>query len=219
MIDPQELFWSFAEYGKDYASGNDPIPEFNSKMNESQFFLFDLLSTEYDRNERIRIILEPFTRMAPATSDASGVVTFPPGFHRFTGGRYVQGGRTYPLYYAKENEIIMSDFIPQRKASTADGVVYYTYVNDTIKLTPAAPLNFDMFYLVRPSEAKLVYDYSISPDSYVQLGAATVDLEWSRDAYNLILSVLLMKYSLITRDQFKAEIASFGINSDAINKP
>lgn len=219
MISVQNMFWSLAEYGKDYISGNDPIPEFNSKLNEAQRMLFDMVSPEYDRNERVRMLLEPFTRLMPTASDASGVIPFPADFHRVLGGRYSEAGRRYPIYYAKENEIIESDFIPQRKANLSQGKAYITYVNGTMQLTPAEALSFDMSYLAKPTEVKLVYDYTVTPAAYMTLDGDTVDLEWNEDAYNLILSILLLKYSLITKDQFKTEIASYGINVDLINKP
>lgn len=218
MINVQELFWSLAEYGKDYVSGQDPIPEFNNKMNEAQRMAFDMLSPEYDRNERIRILLEPFTREVQVTSSAAGVVTPPSDFHRVLGGLYNEGGRRYPIYYAKENEIIESDFIPQRKANLSQGKAYFKYLNGTLVLTPRVALTFDMSYLKRPTEAKLVYDYNVSQEAYVQLNTTdTVNLEWNYDAYNLILSILLLKYSLITKDAFKTEIANFGISTDKMN--
>lgn len=219
MIPVQEMFWSLAEYGKDYKSGQDPIPEFNSKLNEAQRMVFDMISSEYDKNERVRMLLEPFTRLVSTTSDAGGVVAFPDMFYRVLGGRYTQSGKKYPIYYAKENEIIESDFIPQRKANLANGIAYFTYVNGTIMLTPKVALAFDMSYLARPASVALVYDYDVQPDSYVQLNTTdTIDLEWNYDAYNLILSVLLLKYSLITKSEFETQIATYGINSDLINK-
>lgn len=217
MIDPQELFWSLAEYGKDYISGQDPIPEFNNKLKESERMLFDMLSPEYDRNERIRILLEPFTREIPTTSNASGVVTYPSDFHRVLGGRYTEGGRVYPIYYAKENEITESDFIPQRKANISEGKAYFKYLNGTLVLTPREELSFTMSYLARPTPGQLIYEYNVSQSSYVQVDAATVDLQWNYDAYNLILNILLLKYSLITKDAFKTEIANYGISSDRMN--
>lgn len=217
MIDPQELFWSLAEYGKDYVSGQDPIPEFNNKLKESERMLFDMLSPEYDRNERIRILLEPFTREIDTSSDSSGVVSFPSDFHRVLGGRYTEGGRTYPIYPGKENEIIESDFIPQRRANISEGKAYFKYLNGTLVLTPREGLSFTMSYLARPTLGQLVYDYNVSQSSYVQVAPATIDLEWNHDAYNLILNVLLLKYSLITKDAFKTEIANYGISTDRIN--
>lgn len=220
MINIQNMFWSLAEYGKDYICGNDPIPEFNSKVNEAQRMLFDMIAPEYDRNERIRTILEPFTRIQNVTANAQGVIAYPADMYRVLGGRYTQGLRTYPIYYAKENEIIESDFIPQRKASLTDGRVYITYVNGNIQLTPKTALTFDMSYLAKPSEVKLVYDYTVAQEAYMTLDTVnTVHLQWNNDAYNLILSILLLKYSLITKDQFKTEIASYGINVDLINAP
>lgn len=218
MISPQELFWSLAEYGKDYISGQDPIPEFNSKLAETERMAFDMLSPEYDRNERVRILLEPFTREVPASSDASGVVTYPPDFHRVLGGLYNQGPRRYPIYYAKENEIIESDFIPQRKADLSQGKAYFKYLNGTLILTPRTALTFDMSYLARPTPGKLVYDYNVSQEAFVQLDVVnTVNLEWNYDAYNLLLNILLLKYSLITKDTFKTEIANYGLVSDKMN--
>lgn len=218
MIDPQEMFWSLAEYGKEYISGHDPIPEFNNKLAESERMAFDLLSPEYDKNERVRILLEPFTRLTSVTSNAQGVITPPTGFHRVLGGRYTQGSSRYPIYYAKENEIIESDFIPQRKADLSKGIAYFTYVNGTIVLNPNEALTVDMHWLSRPTPGKLVYDYNVSQASYVQVNAGdTVQLQWNYDAYNLILNILLLKYSLISRDQFKAEIGNMGIMSDKMN--
>lgn len=220
MIAVQDMFWSLAEYGKDYVSGNDPIPEFNSKLNEAQRMLFDMVAPEYDRNERVRTLLEPFTRYLPTESDATGSIPFPPDFHRVLGGRYTESGRRYPIYYAKENEIIESEFIPQRKADLAGGKAYITYVNGTMQLTPREALSFDMSYLAKPATVELVYDYTVTPEAYMTVDTGdTVNLEWNYDAYNLILSILLLKYSLITKDQFKTEIASYGINVDLINKP
>ena len=218
MIPVQNMFWSLAEYGKDYISGNDPIPEFNSKLNEAQRMLFDMISPEYDRNERVRMLLEPFTRLLPTSSDASGIVPFPADFHRVLGGRYTQDGKRYQIYYAKENEIIESDFIPQRKADLSKGIAYFTYVNGTIRLTPQEAISLDLSYLARPSEVKLVYDYNTTPASFVQLNTTdTVNLEWNYDAYNLILNILLLKYSLITKDAFKTEIANYGLSIDRMN--
>lgn len=218
MIPIQNMFWSFAEYGKDYISGNDPIPEFNSKVNEAQWMAFDLLSPEYDKNERVRILLEPFTRLVATSSNAQGVVPFPADFNRVLGGRYSQGAKRYPIYYAKENEIIESDFIPQRKADLSRGIAYFTYVNGTIRLSPQTTLSLDLSYLARPSEVKLVYDYATTPSSFLQLDTvSTVNLDWNYDAYNLILNCLLLKYSLITKDAFKTEIANYGLSADKMN--
>lgn len=218
MIAPQELFWSVAEYGKEYKSGHDPIPEFNSKMNEAQRMAFDMLSPEYDKNERVRILLEPFTRLTPVTSDAAGVITPPADFHRVLGGRYTDNGKRWQIYYAKENEIIESDFIPQRKADLARGIAYFTYVNGTVILNPNSALTLDMHWLKRPTPAKLVYDYNVSPQAFVQLNTVdTVNLEWNYDAYNLLLSIMLLKYSLISRDQFQTEIGNMGLLLDKMN--
>lgn len=218
MINVQELFWSLAEYGKDYVSGHDPIPEFNGKLNEAQRVAFDWLSPEYDKNERVRLLLEPFTRLTTEVSDANGIITPPVGFHRLLGGRYTQGTSRWPIYYSKENEIDESDFIPQRKADLSKGIAYFTYVNGTIVLKPNTSITLDMHWLSRPPDAKLVYDYNVSQAQYVQLDAVnTVNLQWSYDAYELLLNILLLKYSLISRDQFKAEIGNLGLNLDKMN--
>lgn len=218
MIDVQELFWSLAEYGKEYVSGHDPIPEFNSKLNEAQRTAFDWLSPEYDKNERVRLLLEPFTRLTTVTSDTDGVIIPPAGFHRVLGGRYTHGSSRWPIYYSKENEIDESDFIPQRKADLSKGIAYFTYINGSIVLKPNTSIELDMHWLARPSNARLVYDYNVAQDKYVQLDSVnTQNLEWSYDAYDLILNILLLKYSLISRDQFKTEIGSIGLNLDKMN--
>jgi hypothetical protein len=220
MINVQEMFWSLAEYGKDYVSGEDPIGEFNNKLAESQKMAFDMLAPEYDKNERIRVMLDPFVKMVTTTSNASGVIPKPIAFYRAIGGNFTIGGRNYPLYYAKTNEIINSDFIPQRKADISKGVAYITYVNDSITLSPKVAQAIDLYYLSVPQEAKLVYTYSVSRAAYVTVNAVdTVNLEWGEDAYNLILSILLLKYSLITRDEFKLQIGTYGINNDLMHKP
>lgn len=219
MINPQDMLWSLGDYAKDYQSGMNPVPEFNTKLNESQQMLFDILSPEYDRNERVRSLLEPLVKSAKVTSLASGVITPPDGFHRVLGGRYSQGSKRYPIYYAKENEIIESDFIPQRKADLSKGIAYFTYMNGSLILTPNTVLEIDMVYLANPAPAKLVYNYSATPQSYVQLDTVnTNNLDWNNNASGLILSILLMKYGVIGRDQLKMELGNFGISIDPISR-
>lgn len=217
MIDIQEIFWSFAESSKDYVSGQDPIPEFNSQMHAAQYMLFDILTPEYRKNERVRSLLEPFTRVQPVTSDSAGVLTKPADLHMVLGGSYDSNGKRYKIYYAQENEIIESDFIPQRKADLDRGIAYFTYVNDIIQLHPKSPIPLELNYLVRPSVPKLVYSYAVTPAAFVQKDSSSVDLEWNMNAYNLLLSALLVKYSIISRDQFKIELGNFGLTIDKMN--
>lgn len=223
MIRTEEMFLSLAEYGKDYYCGNDPIPEFNSKLNEAQNMLFDLLSAQYDYNERTRILLRPFIKSpnSPLQSNSSGVITsLPSMFNRFLSCTYTYQGKRYQMYYAKDNEFIEADFIPQRKADISKGIAYVNYNNGVLRVIPRIELSIDLTYVAYPSEVKLVYDYNVSRNSFAQVNEAqTVNLEWNEDAYNLLLSALLLKYSLIDKDQFKTEIANYMLSGDLINRP
>lgn len=217
MIKVSDIFKSLSEYAGDYVSGMNPIVEFNSKLNEVQKDMVASTFPLYDKNERIRTILEPFVKNTTGTT--SGTIPKPNGMNRVLGIMATANGEQFPLYYAKENELISQSFIPQRKADFTKRIGYYRVAGTDISIIPSETCEYSMSYLVNPKEASLKYEYlAISSGETSLVETGSVDLEWDSNSFNLILNWMLLKYGVMNRDQFLTEISSYGLNSDLINK-
>jgi len=112
MISILNLFDSVCHALPNYKSGVNPMPEFNSKVNEAQKELMDAIAVKYDQNERIRTLLDPF--VLNATGTAVGSIVKPTGFYRALGITLTHATKTIPVYQAKENELIAQDYLPQQ---------------------------------------------------------------------------------------------------------
>lgn len=217
MILILDIFNSLCENIPDYASGMNPMPEFNDKVNESQKEIMDIIASQYDRNERIRTLLSPFVVLVSGTS--SGTIVKPTGFYRTLGITVTSNSKTIPLYYSKENELINLDYIPQRKADFSRGIGYYRESGASIKVIPSTSVPYEMYYIREPLDASL--DFTYADIGAGEMGLTTtgiVNLEWNEDAYNLIISCLLRKYGIISREQFLSEVGNIGLQQDLINQ-
>lgn len=218
MILIRDIFNSLCENIPDYASGMNPMPEFNDKVNEAQKEIMDFIATQYDRNERIRILLDPF--IENVSGNTSGSINKPTGFYRALGITVTSGSKTVPLFQAKENELIEQEYIPQRKADFTKGIGYYKQAGTDITVIPSTTVPYKMFYMREPLDANLNFEYTTLATTEVALTETdVVNLEWNEDAYNLLMNWLLRKYGIITREQFLENIANMGLQQDLINKP
>lgn len=217
MIPVVEIFNALCQSVPDYKSGVNPMPEFNTKLNESQKEIMDYIAPQYDRNERIRTLLDPFVNTSTGTS--SGTIAKPTGFYRTLGITVVSSSKTIPLYQAKENELISQDFIPQRKADFSRGIGYYKQAGLSITVIPSTAVPYEMYYLREPIDANLEFAYTtLVSDELALAPTSVVDLEWNDSAFNLIMNWLLRKYGLITREQFYTQLGAMGIQQDLINQ-
>jgi|SRR5215217_674229 len=216
MILTIDIFNSFCEYAKSNVVGTNPMAEFNNKLNESQKEVMDLVAPGYDKTERVRTLLQPFVITASGT--ASGTFSKPSNMYRVLGLSGASGGKNFPIFHAKENELIEYSFIPQRKADITRGIVYYKQGSGSITLIPNSSISYTMFYLKNPTNANLEFTYTALPSSEMALTpTGIVNLEWNADAFNIILYKLLQKYGLVTRDEFMTQVANYGIDSDVLN--
>lgn len=216
MILTIDIFNSFCEYAKSNVVGVDPMFEFNNKLNEAQKEVMDLVAPGYDKTERVRTLLQPF--VITVTGNSTGSFAKPTTMYRILGMSGTSAGKTFPIFQAKENELIEYSFIPQRKADIARGIVYYKTTAGTITLIPTGSIAYTMFYLKNPTNANLEFTYTALATSEMALTpTGVVNLEWNADAFNIILYKLLQKYGLVTRDEFMTQVANYGIDSDVLN--
>lgn len=217
MISIVSFFDSVAQYAADHYVGLNPMPEFVIHVNESQREIMDLICPQYDRNERIRVLMDPFVKKVNGT--ASGTIAKPSDYYRALSITATFNNSVIPVYQAKENELIEQDWIPQRKADFAKRIAYYKQAGPVITVIPSTSVPYEMYYAVRPTDISLDFDYAdIGNGEQGLVPTDVVDLEWNPDAFGLLLNWVLRKYGLIEREQFLLEIANYGIDADLIQR-
>ena len=221
MINVQSLFHSFCEYAKDYKAGPDPVPEWNSKLQEAQLELMDAVAPLYDLNERIRTLMRPFIKPHNGVTDTLGFVAVPGDLYRMIGSiNATYNSNTFPVKFSYESGVVINSRIPQRAPSLAKRIAYFHYTEGGIQLYPRQAFTVSFHYIAKPASAAIAYKRMINPatdEHVIELDTDnTVDLEWNDDAYNLLLFILLEKYGLVTKDQLLIEYGKLGVNSDLI---
>jgi hypothetical protein len=83
-----------------------------------------------------------------------------------------------------------------------------------VQLYPQQAINYQLFYLVYPTTALLVFSYQLVNGEYVQIydPLNSVDLAWDMNASNLLLYMLLEKYGISSRDDLLQEYGKVGID-------
>lgn len=217
MISILSLFNSVCQAIPDYKAGVNPIPEFLVKVNDAQKELMDAIAVRYDQNERIRTLLDPF--VVTVTGTANGTITKPSGFYRTLGITVTSGGNTIPAYQAKENELIDQAYIPQRKASLANGIAYYKQAGTSITVIPSTSVPYTMYYLRSPAAAVLAFTYGDLGNGELALSASTTtNLEWDESAYNMILNLVLRRYGVTGKDELTLQVSNSDIANDLIRE-
>jgi hypothetical protein len=218
MIPVIKVFNAICNYAPEKYFGPNPMPEFNSMLNEVQNDLADMVFPQYDRNERIRTLVTPFV-VSSTGSSTSGVISKPNGFYRALSIRITSGGAEIPLSYAKENELIDEIYIPQRKMDINKGIAYYQDYGSTILVLPSGDYPYKMMYLSRPSAANL--DFVLGDIGTGEMGlipSDVVDLAWNENAFSIILHLLRFKYGVGDKDAFLAEVGRLGLGMDLVNQ-
>lgn len=213
MIKTYNFLWlRLADYAKKYQSGFDTEEEFNGKLSEVQLELMNDLSPYYPVNEKVRGILEPFVRKATGSSTVTGRIDKPENFNRVLALRT----GNIPVSPTNEGELVMSSIIPQRRPNIIKGIVNYLTYENKIQLTPEVQLQYELYYLIYPPEAKIAFTYTIDPvsgeDTMTVDLANTIDLVWDKNAANIILYMMMEKYGVSSREDLIREYGRLGIN-------
>ena len=223
MINTYEFLWKrLADYAKKFQSGMDVVDEFNTRLAEVQLELVNTLAPYYQVNEKVRSIMSIWVRSLSGTSSSTGLIVRPPvvdgvEFMRVLSMGYVNstGLMSFDISQTTEGEIVIANRIPQRRPSIAKRIVNYVSVGNTIQLYPQQAIQYSMFYLVYPKEAKIAFAYtSIDDEDVMTLDVAnTVNLAWDKTAANIILYMMMEKYGVGNREMLLVEYGKLGINA------
>lgn len=222
MIKIYDFLWKrLADYGKKFQSGMDVVDDFNTKIDEVQLEVINDLSPYYQANELVRGMINAWVRRIVSVSNASGIINRPTvsgeEFMRVLSLGVVDdaGSYRFEINPYLENEITIAQRLPQRKPSIAKRIVCYVPFDNSIQLYPEEAINYAMYYLIYPKQAKIAFTYTSTADEDVMTydQANSVDLVWDKNASNIILYKLLEKYGISSREMLLAEYAKLGIQT------
>jgi len=216
MIDVLYIWNRLADYGQKYMSGTDKVDAFNSKLAEVQAEVYNDLSPYYETNIKVRDILRPWAKKLTGTA-TSGVITATVASYEFD--RVISIGITIAGAFFGANEITEEELvevarIPQRRPDSAKKQVYYlTSGTNIITLAPLEALAYTAYVLVMPKEAKIAFTLTSTDDEDVMTynSAGSTDLEWNKNAQNIIIYKMLEKYGISNRELWLTEYAKLGI--------
>lgn len=220
MIQIYNFLWKrLADYGKKYQSGIDVVDDFNTKIKEIQLEVINDLSPYYQTNELVRGILEVWVREIVSISSGSGLVALPSVgtevFMRALSLGVVNGSGDFlfEINPYTENEVAISQRFPQRKPDVSKRIVGYVNYNKRIQLYPKSAINYQMFYFIYPTEAKIAFTYTTvdGEDIMAYDDANSVNLAWNENAANIILYKLLEKYGISSRELLLNEYGKLGV--------
>ena len=226
MVAIYDFLWlRYIDYAKKYQLQIDAVNDFNSKIDEVQREIISILSEYYQKNDKVRTLLSPFTRRLYDQSDQNGQILFPQrvGVEEQTTEEYYRllglgitdenGKILFSVDKTDEDELIYSYRVPQRKPNADKNAVYYLQYNSVIQLYPEEQFYYVLYYLIYPTTATLVFTYNIVDGEYVQTHDqnSTIDLQWDKNASNLLLYMLLEKYGISSRDELLSEFGRFGV--------
>lgn len=221
MILIYDFIWKrLADYGKKFQSGQDAVDEFNTRIAEVQLEVANDLSPFYQVNELVRGVLAPHVRQVTAVTNGSGLFARP----TVTGEKFmrvlglgvvdVQGNYRFEITPSTENEIGISQRIPQRRPDFTKKIVHYIPIKTDIQLYPKSAINYSMYYMIYPLSAKIAFTYTSTDDEDVMTydAANSTDLAWDDNASNIILYKMLEKYGIVNREAWLAEYSRLGLD-------
>jgi hypothetical protein len=221
MIAIYDFIWKrLIDYGKKFQSGQDAVDEFNTRIKEVQLEVANDLSPFYQVNELVRGVLNTLLRSISGTSNSSGVLSRPV----VTGEKFMRilglgvtdnsGNYRFEITQSNENEIAISQRIPQRRPDLSKKIVNYIPIKTDIQLYPKMAIPYYMYYLIYPLEAKIAFTYTDTQDEDVMTydSANSTDLAWDDNASNIILYKMLEKYGIVNREGWLAEYAKLGLD-------
>lgn len=225
MVDIYGLWKDYIGFCAKYQLQVSTVDDFNQKIKQIQNELFSMLHPHYRKNEFVRSLLEPFLRRIYDISDQNGQLLNPQRvgveeqttevFCRIIGFSVTDGNGNilFPIVKVMESAIGDLQNIPQRQPDLTKNRCYYLSYDNVTQLYPQQSINYMMFYLVYPDEANLAFTYQLVNGEYVQVfdQSSTVNLNWNKNAENLILYMVLEKYGITTRDVTLQEFGKAGI--------
>ena len=232
MVGTYSFLWlRLIDYGKKYQMQAPSVDSFNSALDEVQREAISILAPYYQTNEKVRALLSPFIRRIFDTTDQNGQLLQPrrvsveeettEEFYRVVSMGVTDGNGTtlFPIHQTMENEIALMTLIPQRQPNITKNRAYYINYDDVIQLYPEQSIPYILFYLIYPPTAQLAFTYSVVDGEYIQTfdPLNTFDLQWDRNASNLLLYMLLEKYGISSRDDLLAEFGKLGIQMTLSN--
>ncbi len=229
MIEVLSLWTRVNQYASKYQSGQLVVDAFNSSLAEVQNEVYNDLSPFYQTNEKVRGLLNVWVKSLNDTF-VSGSFEMPSGdgdpqFDRVVSMAITDGANPPVIQYEinpiTEGELVYANRIPQRKPDASKKRVYYLMDGPLIiKTAPnTVALPFLLYYLCYPATAKIAFTYTQTDDEDIMTydAANSVDLEWAKDAFNILLYKMLEKYGIDTRDQWVSEYARIGISKPILN--
>lgn len=226
----QDLWLRVSQYAQKYMSGAQNVATFNGALSEVQNEVFSMLSPYYSTNEKVRGLLAVWVKSINATA-TNGVYSIPSGsndpqFDRVISLAVTDGANPPNIQYEinpiSEGELVYVNRLPQRKPDLTKKRVYFLVdAPTTINFFPkVASLPFFMYYIVFPTEAKIAFTYTETDDEDVMTydSGNSVQLQWTKDARNLILYKMLEKYGVTVREQLLQVYAQLGI-SEMLSQP
>lgn len=209
------------DYIQKYQSGAQQVDYFNTKLAEVQSELFNDFSPLYDKNEKVKMLLDFWVREEVGTSDGDGTITIgtePEIVNRPLSIGYTDTGViVFQIPSISESELVASYRIPQRAPNVTKKTVYYRFnTPNLVKFYPEEAVPFKAFYLVYPTEAYIAFTYTETADEDIMTydPANSVDLAWPEAADNLIIYKMLEKIGVSIREQLLQEYAKYGFVQD-----
>ncbi|WP_418360167.1 hypothetical protein [Sphingobacterium detergens] len=211
MISVLTIWNRVKDYAKKDQGGRDTVSDFNGKVNDAQQEAHDVLLPFMETNDRVKEIFQPFIETFEGETDSIGLIVRPTNIAKFL-SMEVNGIECYPVEY---NEIVVIKRIPQRKPSLEKQMTYYLQMGKKIQYYPEEKVKYKGVYISKVTPAKLVMDYAEVSGEIVQTVSerSTVNLTWDENAYNLILSLVLEKYGISTREMVLAEYGKMGVQT------
>lgn len=225
-----DLWLRLSQYGGKYQSGAQVVATFNGALSEVQNEIFSTLSPFYSTNEKIRGILAVWVKSLNATAvNGSYAIPSSPSDPQFD--RVISLGVTdtatppnilYEINPISEGELVFANRMPQRRPDITKKRVYYLVdAPTTINFFPKpASIPFLMYYLVFPTEAKIAFTYTSTSDEDIMTydSGNSVQLQWTKDARNLILYKMLEKYGVTVREQLLEAYSQLGL-TEMLSQP
>jgi hypothetical protein len=222
MISVKYIWDRISAYGQKYQVGLDVVAYFNSALAEVQAEIFNDFSPLYDKNEKIKALLDVWVKEQVGSSTSGGVVTVGTGAdvvnRPLSAGYVLSGNISFSIPNVTESELVAIARIPQRTPDVSKKNVYYRFnAPATLQFYPKTTIPYDLFYLVYPTVASIAFTFSETDDEDIMTydSVNSVQLAWPASATNLILYLMLEKYGVSVREELLQAYSKYGFVQSA----
>ncbi len=197
-----------------YNDGKQLTRIINMCSNELAQYLYSI----YEVNQNAADLALPVIEVFNDTSNSTGLLSFPADYNHLLSLQLVKDGKELPMRRINVNQLGIIQKIPQRRPDSSKNKILYYFIKDGIQLLPKQAFNVAGIFKKYPQNANIEYTYTLvdnEPKRSV-ITSTKADIPWGKNAFSLLLYMVMDKLGFSSRDMLQSEYAKLGIQKETI---